>query len=96
MQVLALDFDGVVCDSLREVFGVGTLLGLEILPSAAEGGWYQPAALMLLPPSAFFIIGFLIWAIRAWKPVQVEDREFQEVKVRPEADEPVLAARVTP
>jgi Na+-transporting NADH:ubiquinone oxidoreductase subunit D len=28
---------------------------------------------MLLSPSAFILIGFLIWAIRAWKPEQVEE-----------------------
>ena len=67
----------VIVGSLREVFGVGTLLGLEILPSAAEGGWYQPAALMLLPPSAFFIIGFLIWGLRSWKRAQVEQPDYR-------------------
>ena len=40
---------------------------------AAEGGWYAPNGLMLLPPSAFFIIGFFIWALRTWKSDQVEE-----------------------
>ena len=60
---------------------------------AANGGWYVPNQLMLLPPSAFFIIGFLIWAIRAWKPAQVEETEFKEVRVRPAVSEPVLDNR---
>jgi Na+-transporting NADH:ubiquinone oxidoreductase subunit D len=32
---------------------------------------------MHLPPSAFLIIGFLIWGIRAWKSEQAESSEFQ-------------------
>ncbi|MEM9300496.1 MAG: NADH:ubiquinone reductase (Na(+)-transporting) subunit D [Pseudomonadota bacterium] len=62
---------------LRELFGSGTLFGKEVLPLAAEGGWYVPNGMMLLPPSAFFIIGFLIWGIRTWKTKQVEPPEYQ-------------------
>ncbi|TWU39646.1 NADH:ubiquinone reductase (Na(+)-transporting) subunit D [Novipirellula artificiosorum] len=57
----------------RELFGSGTLFGIEILPLTRNGGWYNPNNLMLLPPSAFFLIGFLIWAIRAFKPEQIEE-----------------------
>ena len=71
---------------IRELLGAGTLLGVEVLRTVAAGGWFEPAALMLLPPSAFFIIGFLIWAIRAWKPAQAETSEFQARPV-PEAGE---------
>ena len=62
---------------IRELLGTGKLLGRVILPTAADGGWFEPLALMLLPPSAFFIIGLLIWAIRTWRPAQVETTEFQ-------------------
>lgn len=72
----------VVVASIRELFGTGSLLGYEIVPLVVAGGWYAPNQLMLLPPSAFFIIGFLIWAIRARKPEQVEEKEFTEVVVR--------------
>ena len=41
----------------RELFGNGSLFGLEIFPLDRNGGWYNPNNLMLLPPSAFFIIG---------------------------------------
>jgi len=58
---------------VRELFGSGSILGFTILTPIKDGGWYQTNGLLLLPPSAFFIIGFLIWAIRAWKPEQVED-----------------------
>ncbi len=67
----------IVVGSIRELLGSGTLLGAVILPTVSAGGWYEPAALMLLPPSAFFIIGFLIWALRTWKPAQAERSEYQ-------------------
>lgn len=62
---------------IRELFGSGKLFGVEILPVVNEGGWYVPNGLLLLAPSAFFIIGLMIWAIRAWKPAQVEKPEYQ-------------------
>ena len=61
----------------RELFGSGTLFGVVILESINDGGWYVPNGLLLLPPSAFFIIGFLIWGLRAWKKSQVESPEFK-------------------
>ena len=57
----------------RESLGSGTLMGIQVLPLVADGGWYQPNGLMLLSPSAFFLIGFIIWAVRTWKPEQVEE-----------------------
>ena len=57
----------------RELFGSGKLFGAEVFSLAAEGGWYAPNGLMLLPPSAFFLIGFFIWALRSWKTEQVEE-----------------------
>lgn len=61
----------------RELFGSGTLMGIEIFKTVTEGGWYVPNGLMLLPPSAFFVIGLLIWALRSWKPNQVEAKEYE-------------------
>lgn len=61
----------------RELFGSGKLFGVEIMPLVTEGGWYQSNGLMLLPPSAFFLIGLIIWAVRTWKPAQVEKPAFQ-------------------
>ncbi len=62
----------------RELFGSGKFFGLEILkvwnPSASEG-WYTPNGLMLLPPSAFFIIGVFIWILRTRYPDQIEKVE---------------------
>lgn len=58
--------------AIREVFGSGTFFGIQVLPVASEGGWYIPNGLMVMSPAAFFIIGFMIWALRTWKPDQVE------------------------
>lgn len=63
--------------SVRELFGSGALLGFQILPLVENGGWYQGNGLMLLSPSAFFIIGFFIWALRSRKKEQVETRDFR-------------------
>jgi Na+-transporting NADH:ubiquinone oxidoreductase subunit D len=56
----------------HELFGFGTLFGIEILPLIQNDGWYQANGLLVLPFSSFFIIGLIIWAIRQWKPEQVE------------------------
>jgi len=57
---------------IRELFGNGSLFGVTLMPKLAEGGWYNPNVMMTLSPGAFFIIGFLIWALRTWKTDQVE------------------------
>lgn len=60
----------------RELLGAGTLFGQEILPLVTNGGWYPANGLLLLPPSAFFIIGILIWIIRTFDKNQIEAPEF--------------------
>ena len=67
----------IVVATLRELFGAGTLLGYPILELTQNGGWYQANGMMLLPPSAFFIIGLLIWGIRSWRTQQVEHADYQ-------------------
>lgn len=61
---------------LRELLGRGTLFGETVFPATADGGWYEPLGFMLLAPSAFFILGLLIWALRAWQTTQIEPNEF--------------------
>lgn len=68
---------------IRELFGAGKLLGFEILPLVTDGGWYQSNGLLLLPPSAFFIIGGFIWILRSWKKDQVEAPDF---KIQPNTE----------
>ncbi len=67
----------LVVGFFRELLGSGKLFGFEILPLVNNGGWYLPNGLMLLAPSAFFLIGLLIWALRAWKTEQVEAPEYK-------------------
>ncbi|GGA46024.1 NADH:ubiquinone reductase (Na(+)-transporting) subunit D [Pelagibacterium lentulum] len=62
---------------LRELFGAGTLYGHTVFVTVHDGGWFVPLHLMLLAPSAFFILGLLIWIIRAVRPAQVELAEFE-------------------
>ena len=61
----------------RELFGSGTIWGVVILPSTTNGGWYIANGMMLMPPSAFFIIGLLIWGLRSWKRSQIEKAEYE-------------------
>ncbi len=67
----------IVIATVRELLGAGKWFGIQILPTVSEGGWYVPNGLLLLPPSAFFIIGIIIWAMRTWKKNQVEKESFR-------------------
>jgi len=58
---------------IRELIGSGKLLGYSVIPVVTDGGWYLPNGLLLLPPSAFFLIGALIWIIRTFKKDQIEE-----------------------
>ena len=66
----------ILVGSIRELLGQGSLLGFVLLPPVEDGGWFQPLGLMQLAPAAFFIIGLLVWAIRAWRRDQIEPAEF--------------------
>ncbi|RCU49129.1 MULTISPECIES: NADH:ubiquinone reductase (Na(+)-transporting) subunit D [Corallincola] len=72
---LGYSFILIAVGGVRELLGSGSLLGFEIMPLINNGGWYQANGLLLLPPSAFFIIGLIIWAIRVFKPEQVEAKD---------------------
>ena len=62
---------------IRELTGAGKLMGYTILPAVNDGGWYQPNGMLLLPPSAFFLIGLFIWGIRSWKKDQIEANAYK-------------------
>ena len=66
--------------TIRELFGSGSLFGYEILPLISNGGWYMGNNLLLLPPSSFIIIGLFIWALRSYRPAQVEQDDFEVSK----------------
>lgn len=61
----------------RELLGAGKLFGVVVFDTLNNGGWYQPNGLMLLAPSAFFLVGLLIWAVRSCKREQVEAAEYK-------------------
>jgi Na+-transporting NADH:ubiquinone oxidoreductase subunit D len=66
----------ITVGAIREFFGKGSLLNVQILLPTSQGGGFEPLQLMLLPPSAFFIIGGIIWLIRRRNPEQVEKPDF--------------------
>lgn len=63
----------IVIGAIRELLGSGKLFGMTIFQTVNDGGWYQPWGIMLLAPSAFFLIGFFIWILRTYRPEQIED-----------------------
>ena len=63
----------VILAALRELLGSGKLLGMTVFQTVNDGGWFQPWGLMLLAPSAFFLIGFFIWILRTIDPSQIEE-----------------------
>jgi len=67
----------IAVGTVRELLGSGSLFGYPVLPLVEQGGWYKANGLLLLPPSAFFLIGLFIWALRSWKKDQVERSEFK-------------------
>jgi Na+-transporting NADH:ubiquinone oxidoreductase subunit D len=70
----------LVVGFFRELFGSGKIFGFEVLPLSTNGGWYEANGMMLLPPSAFFLIGFFIWILRQSKKDQIEESEFKICK----------------
>ena len=63
----------LVTGAAREIFGAGSFWGIPVFPLASEGGWFTPNGLMVLSPGAFFVIGFLIWILRVFRPDQQEE-----------------------
>jgi Na+-transporting NADH:ubiquinone oxidoreductase subunit D len=57
---------------IRELSGAGKVFGFTVLPVVNDGGWYVPNGLMLLAPSALFIVALLIWLLRTLKPEMQE------------------------
>ncbi|MCY4444348.1 MAG: NADH:ubiquinone reductase (Na(+)-transporting) subunit D [Proteobacteria bacterium] len=70
---LGYSFVLIIVGVVRELLGSGSLFGIEILSKVSDGGWYTPNGLFLLAPSAFFIIGFIICAIRLYDSAQIEE-----------------------
>jgi Na+-transporting NADH:ubiquinone oxidoreductase subunit D len=67
----------VTLAAIRELLGSGSLYGVPILPLVTDGGWYVPNGMMLMAPSGLILIGCIIWAVRTWKPKQVEKPDYK-------------------
>lgn len=67
----------IIIGSVRELFGRGTIMDVPVLHTVEQGGWFEPMNLMLLAPSAFFLLGGLVWAIRSWRTEQVEKLDYE-------------------
>jgi Na+-transporting NADH:ubiquinone oxidoreductase subunit D len=63
--------------AIRELSGSGSLGGVQVFTPVSAGGWFQPIGIMVLAPGAFFLLGFLVWGLRAWKTAQVEEAEYR-------------------
>jgi Na+-transporting NADH:ubiquinone oxidoreductase subunit D len=77
----------IIVATIRELFGKGSLMGYRLLELSRDGGWFEPNEMLLLPPSAFFIIGFMIWVIRSWKPEQKETPEYGPIPLQREQEQ---------
>ena len=74
---LGYSFVLMIVAFFRELFGAGKLWGYEVLQVSTDGGWYVANGMMLMPPSAFFLIGLFIWVLRVSKKDQVEQPDFK-------------------
>lgn len=72
----------LIVGAIRELLGAGSLLGYQVLVPESEGGWFEPLGLMQLAPSAFFIIGLLVWALRSFWTAQAEPPKFSLTQQR--------------
>ena len=62
----------IMVGTCRELLGSGSLFGFQILLKVSDGGWFTPIGLMALPPSAFFLLGLVVWWVRSRHPKQRE------------------------
>ena len=62
----------IIIGVVRELLGSGKILGITVLKTVTDGGSYVPNGLMLISPSAFFLIGLLVWLNRTIRPSQIE------------------------
>ena len=66
-----------IIGSFREIFGSGSWFGLTIMPTVNNGGWYVPCGLLVMPPCAFFLVGFLIWLVKTFRKDLIEPAEYE-------------------
>ncbi|ACQ94585.1 MAG: NADH:ubiquinone reductase (Na(+)-transporting) subunit D [Tolumonas sp.] len=72
---LGYGFILLLVGTIREVIGSGSWFGITLFETVNNGGWYIPNGMLLMPPSAFFLIGLFIWVLRTLRPEQQEPTE---------------------
>ncbi len=72
---LGYGFVLLLIGTCREIIGSGSWFGIPLLETVNNGGWYIPNGMLLMPPSAFFLIGLFIWVLRTLRPEQQEPTE---------------------
>jgi len=55
----------IIIGGLRELFGSGKLMGIQIIPQWLYGIGYVDNGLLMLAPGAFFLLGLLVWLQRS-------------------------------
>jgi Na+-transporting NADH:ubiquinone oxidoreductase subunit D len=58
---------------IRELFGSGTLLDMQVIPQAFYDAGYVNNGMMILPPMALVVVGIIIWVRRARRKDLIED-----------------------
>lgn len=61
----------LVISAIREIIGNGTILGISVFGSS-----YNPALIMILPPGAFILIGYMMGAIKIYNK-RKEDKKLK-------------------
>lgn len=56
----------VIVAFFRELFGSGTLLGMQVIPQSWYDAGYVNNGLMILPPMALIVVACIIWVHRSW------------------------------
>ncbi len=63
--------------TIRELFGSGSWFGITIFETVNNGGWYVPCGLLVMPPCGFFLVGLLIWLVKAFRKDLQEQPEYE-------------------
>ena len=63
----------VIVGFFRELFGSGTLFGIQVIPQSLYDMGYVNNGLFILPPMALIIVAVIIWVHRSWKPELQEE-----------------------
>lgn len=63
--------------TIREIFGSGSWFGITLMQTVNNGGWYNPCGLLVMPPSAFFLVGLLIWLVKVYRKDLIDQPEYE-------------------